>query len=61
MSKSMFYVVTETGMQVDDGPFDTREDAEAWIREEYQRPGAFIRHYVLDDAGMDELEADQHC
>ena len=49
----MFYVITETGMQVDDGPFDTREEAEAWTMA--QR--GVIRYYVLDDAGMDEMEA----
>lgn len=50
----MFYVITETGMQVDESPFQDRADAEAWVRKSGQ-PG--IRYYVLDEAEMAAYDA----
>jgi len=50
----MFYVITESGAQVDGSPFDSRADAENWIVEN-GRTG--IRYSVLAEAEMDEMEA----
>ena len=49
----MFYVIKESGMQVDDGPFETRDEAETWIEE---KGSAGIRYNVLDEAQMDEMD-----
>ena len=50
----MFYIITDSTKQIDDGPFDTRAEAEAWIATKGQ---AGIRYSVLDEVAMDELEA----
>ncbi len=51
-----FYVISETGMQIDDSPFDTREAAEAAA--EKANRGQHHRCYsVLTQAQMDAYEA----
>jgi protein subunit release factor B len=50
----MFYVITESCVQVDSSPFDSRADAQNWVVENGQ-PG--IRYWVLTETEMDEMEA----
>lgn len=50
----MFYVITESCAQIDDGSFETRREAEDWIAAS-SNPGT--RYFVLSDAEMAEMEA----
>lgn len=53
----MFYVFTNTGTQVDDGPFETRAEAEAWIADHSGGKRAGWAE-VLTDADLDSIEAE---
>jgi len=49
----MFYVITESTMQIDESPFATREAAEEWVT---AHSGGGFRYYILTETEMDEME-----
>jgi len=50
----MYYVINDSVTQVDESPFETREEAEAWIAENSKR---FNQYHLLTQAEMDEVDS----
>lgn len=54
----MFYVLNPIGQQVDESPFSTREDAQAWIDAHPLRCAAELatNYRILTEAEMDAID-----